>query len=199
MFHNHTFSIHFLIATTILVVGCGRGAPAPPGPAAKPAALPAVSVSRTGWGWEQHDQPSLLPGIDYASIVYYSWDDDIALAIWTDGHKDPSGMSKTRQQLWGKFEFENGRTVVEYDCSTSDGKTGTLTLHDQSLDLSKGWLILVSTSDGYTRIKQISQSAFRRKKGANAAPLQIQINEHFANMKDDSSIVEFFRDSKKQD
>lgn len=195
MFHFLRSGICVFFATTLLLIGCGRS-PTTTAPPAKVAPPPSVSVSVTGWGQDQHEQAD-LPGIDLASIVYYSWNDDIALAIWTDGPHAPSEMGKSLPRLFGRFELDNGRPDVKYVCTTDDGKNGTLTVHDRSLDLANGWLILVSTSNEEVRVKQVTPTAFRRIQGDK--PLEIQINEYLASLNDDSSIVKFFRDSKTQD
>jgi hypothetical protein len=158
--------------------GC---APAPtPTTSASKSKTPDVRVAVAGWATPEGAETAIVPGIDYASIIYFVWDGDVALAIWTDGTEQPTAIYKNPPVLSGRI------SEVSFNCQTEDGKIGSLTVGDQNVNLGDGWLVLLASKTGDVRMTQLAPLS-------RAAPSATQTNEYFSKLRNDPTIDQFFR------
>ena len=170
---------NLLIVTLVITLCCGCGTSTAPRAAAKRDVLGDVAV------WNSPEKSNPAPGIDYAAVTYYLWNDSLVFALWTDSDNNYGERGFAGDHLRGHIEFRNPARKVKFDCNTPDGKSGSLTVDDQQFDLSKGSLILVSTSGGTVRFKQL-------KREGMAAVLPDGTREGFQKLKTDPEIAKFF-------
>lgn len=129
-----------------------------------------------------------LGGVDYALVHYLMWNGRITLLVWTDNESgDYQGTSEQPRSegAEGVFDYALGKVEVKY--RTADGTTGSLNVAGQELDLAKGWLVLVSTAGGQTRVKQLQRAELKAQpdiKGGNA--------KDFESLKTDPEVMTFY-------
>ena len=170
---------NLLIVALVITLCCGCGTSTAPRAAAKRDVLGDVAI------WDSPEKPNPVPGIDYAAVTYYLWNDRVVFALWTDSDNNYGAREVAGDHLRGHIEFRNRGPKVKFDCNTPDGKSGSLTVHDQQFDLSQGSLILVSASGGTVRLKQL-------KREGMAAVLPNGTREGFQKLKTDPEIAKFF-------
>ena len=184
---------HRLLAASLLLgtLGCGlvKDNTKPPPPPFRGRvdvrALPLGPVNRT-------EHAGKLGGIDYAVIHYLIWDDRIALLIWTDNETINYGANWSaplHEGGEGTFDVTLDKIALKY--RTTDGKTGPVTVAGQDLELSNGWLVLVSSAGGQTRVKQLQREGLKVQpdvEGGNA--------KDFEKLKTDPDVLAFYRDKK---
>lgn len=148
----------------------------------------------TNWSeWDARKKADAVPGLDFAWVAYWTWNDRLALAVWFDRGHSPQGKG-----YWGsggRYEFHVDYSwmspkpdvrvpAVEVKCSTADGTTGTVTVGGEQYDLSNGPLFLVSTMGGTLRVKQL-------RRDLPASSLRGEPNA-FEKLKTDPEVVGFF-------
>jgi hypothetical protein len=122
------------------------------------------STSPGGWGvrsidWSQltADKPT-VPGIDHADVRIGLYVNTPVLAVWSDGQQGGFNASwdSTRKAVHyeGAITSRRGRNVA-VQCYTSDGKTGSVTIGDETFELGSGSLFLVASSGTKTVVKQV--------------------------------------------
>ena len=170
---------NLLIVALVITLCCGCGTSTAPRAAAKRDVFGDVAV------WDSPEKTNPVPGIDYAAVTYYLWNDRVVFALWADTDNNDGERLFSGDRLHGHIAFRDRRPAVKFDCNTPDGKSGSLTVHDQQFDLSEGSLILVSTSGGTVRLKQL-------KREGMAAILPNGTREGFQKLKTDPEIAKFF-------
>lgn len=176
---NQTRNLVLAIIALFASLHCGCGPSAPPPVAGPREILTDVAV------WNSLDNPNPLPGIDYAAVTYYLWNEHLVFALWADNDNNDGYREFSAEHLEGNIKFRDDRPMIKFDCSTRDGKSGSLTVHDQNFDLSEGSLILVSTSGGEVRLKQLKREGL-------ATVLSNGKREGFEKLKTDPEITKFF-------
>ncbi len=94
----------------------------------------------------------------YGTVNDIHGDEHWAFMILADfeGFCNPgtSAAPKGTRKYKGVLRAEDGR-LVQWQCETTDGKTGQITINGSAYDLSKGLLFLVSTDSGHVDVQQI--------------------------------------------
>jgi hypothetical protein len=89
----------------------------------------------------------------------------MALVIWTDLDNQNSfanGSQPKSEGAVGEFEFRLGqKDELVMKCQTADGKVGSVSVNGEQFELSRSWLILVSTSNGKVRTKQLQREGIK--------------------------------------
>jgi hypothetical protein len=156
-----------------LLTGCGSNSP------------PALGVRSAGWSQFTADKPT-VPGIDHAAIHIGLYANSPALVVWSDGQDGSYNASwdRTRNAVHyeGTFTSRGGRNVAVH-CYTSDGRTGPVTIGDETFELSDGSLFLVATDGTKAVVKQLRRDL--SKLGSDS-------EEFRANAMADSEIKAFF-------
>jgi hypothetical protein len=163
------------------------------------APIPDVNAhaSDTGWGNPEIDKGG-IPGIDYARIQWYTWNDRLVLAVWLDrwegsGSRGGGGIGSP-----GVYEGEfhasflgglKGLPDVDVHCTTTDGTTGPITINDEKFDLSQGSLLLVSRSSGKLRTRLLNRRGL-------PSPDEKGDPKLFEKLKADPEVVAFFNQKK---
>ena len=172
-----------------LLAACGKQ------PENRSAPIPDVNANASQTGWGNPEAGKGVPGIDYARIHWYTWNDRLVLALWLDrwegggsrghsGHGEPGVYKGEFNVSYKGFEFK-GVADVDLKCTTTDGTTGPVTINDEKYDLSQGSLLLVSRSGGKLRTKLLSRPGLPRP-DINGDP------KVFENLKTDPEVVAFF-------
>ena len=134
-----------------LLTGCGSNSP------------PALGVRSAGWSQFTADKPT-VPGIDHADVRIGLYVNTPVLAVWSDGQQGGFNASwdRTRNAVHyeGAFTSRGGRNVAVH-CYTSDGKTGPVTIGDQTFELGNGSLFLVASSGTKTVVKQLRRDLLK--------------------------------------
>lgn len=148
------------------------------------------------WGPPPGGEKGLIGGIDLAHIHYVTWKNEIAFLLWSDlglgiswGNHSTSSGSDAEYVRSGDMRDPN-HPKIEYELRTPDGKTGSVRVNGQKMDLSQGWLILVSVRSGEVRIKQLQREA------PNSTPPLQGHPEVLDKLKADPEIVAFFAGTK---
>lgn len=169
-----------ILALVLLPAGCTRNTPpAPSAPA------PVVEPDKEGWGYGD-PRGGKTAGLDYGCVLYWKWDETVALGVWIDHTARSKGRAESsagKFELKGSLLTQSEEPLVEISCTTADGKAGRLTVGGQELELSDGWLVLVSAGKGKSRFKQLKRPVLQDLKNG-AKPFQA--------MKGDPEIVAFF-------
>ena len=84
-------------------------------------------------------------------------DNQLAIVVWID--EITRGYTSTVEarpghHFRGEFSLKDGRKVT-WNCSTSDGKKGSVEIAGVSYELEKGGLFLISTKGGDTKVEQL--------------------------------------------
>ena len=131
------------------------------------------------------DKPT-VPGIDHAAVHIGLYANSPALVVWSDGQGGGFNVSwdRTRKVVHyeGTFTSRRGRNVAVH-CYTGDGKTGPVTIGDETFELGNGSLFLVASSGTKTVVKQLRRDL--SKLGSDS-------EEFRANAMADSEIKAFF-------
>jgi hypothetical protein len=192
-----------IVCGLLLFSGCTPTGPATP-PSSSSSRIKADFGSRyTGWGWytgpsgtpATRSKKPAVPGIDYATVVYVKWNDRVALAVCVDHDKSPQSTS-TQYTYPGDgkakfrcfFEGLNSGPPVEIKWATPDGLSEPVTIGGQSFDLSRGWLFLVSRTDGKVRVKQLKRGALKVRPDIEGGP-----EKDLLKLKVDPDVVAFYR------
>ena len=180
-------------AVVFAFAGCKPHEPPPSTPSS-----PNIHGSETWLGGPQEKEKG-VPGIDYARISWWTWNDRLILAVWMDraegggsvgfnGNGTPEGY--TAEFHVTKTDGFFGMPGVAVHCTSKDGRSGPLIVNDEKFDLSQGSLLLVSRSSGKVRPKLLNRPdspvPFNDTKDAN----------HFEKLKKDPEIVPFFNPKK---
>jgi hypothetical protein len=162
-----------VIVFAALLSGCGSNSP------------PGWGVRSTGWSQWARDKPT-VPGIDHAAVHIGLYANSPALVVWSDGQGGSFNASwdRTRNAVHyeGVFTSRGGRNVAVH-CFTSDGKTGPVTIDDETFELGNGSLFLVASSGTKTVVKQLRRDL--SKLGSDSEWFQ-------ANAMTDAEIKSFF-------
>jgi hypothetical protein len=111
----------------------------------------------------------------------------MAVVVWTDGL---SGSSRLLPPVATKpegfvFEGQHRRAddrAIGCRCATKDGRTGTVTINDETFELAQGAFFLVSTTGGQTRVRQMKRdtSKLGREDLMDLAKHDQEIRDFFA-------------------
>ena len=137
----------------------------------KPPPSPASSNSIGGGQYEWHSFKELKPeaGLDEAQASFGTWGNaasgsGLAFVILSDVVGPSKVETKSSGKISGQQRSTDGRQV-DWQCDTSDGKTGTVTLNGQVYDLAQGSLFLVSTKGTEARMLQLKRDTMKLKVG----------------------------------
>jgi len=161
----------------------GCGGPSPP------------QGSGTGWvTWERFQEINPKAGIDKAQAnlgIWKSESDGLAFLILTDFVASSPGRSggkgKGSEKYEGQQKAPDGQKV-EWQCETTDGKTGKMIINGSSYELSKGSLFLVSTRGGKVEVRQVQRNLLKVK------PDQESVEKL---LKEDADAASFFAEKAK--
>lgn len=166
---RHSMTGSLWLCCLSVFVGCQANAPVPPPPSFKGFAETGAIPLR----FNPASQGDRIRGVDDASIAYLRWCDDVghqenghmALVIWTDLDNQNSfanGSQPKSEGAVGEFEFRLGqKDELVMKCQTADGKVGSVSVNGEQFELSRSWLILVSTSNGKVRTKQLQREGIK--------------------------------------
>ena len=161
------------LVLALLFQGCGS----PPVSGFSSGAVSWTSTSENG-----------VPGIDSASVTFVtmkSGADELACVVWSDLDRGVSGRGRTHAtgaEYIGVHMASNDRRL-EFTVSSSDSRTGTLTLAGKTYPLSKGTLFLVTGREDPIAVQPIELDVANLPRGN-------QELMKFAN--EDQRIREFF-------
>ena len=128
-----------------LLTGCGSDSP------------PGWGVRTVDWSQLTADKPT-VPGIDHAAVHIGLYANSPVLVVWSDGQGGSLNASWDRSRkavhYEGAITSRRGRNVA-VQCYTSDGKTGSVTIGDETFELGSGSLFLVASSGTKTVVKQV--------------------------------------------
>jgi hypothetical protein len=161
-----------------LVSGCGRT----PAPAGLDLGGPSGTMTWSLPGGKHN----ALPGIDQGSVYRMG----TVFVVWSDAPGGGGGSSSGSSQgvkCKGSLVGKDGRRI-EFNCETTDGKTGQVTVDGRPYNLADGNLFLVSTAEDQTRTKQL-------KRALREVKLERESLEAFG--RNDPDIVDFFTKSVK--
>jgi hypothetical protein len=110
-------------------------------------------------------------GLDMAEAGFVTWGDPgdptsgrgLACVILID-FVGTEGFNHTSRGGSGYHRANDGRKV-EWQCETSDGKTGSVKINGRAYDLAQGSLFLVSTKGGDVRVLQLKRDTLKLKVG----------------------------------
>jgi hypothetical protein len=182
----------FALSWPLCLVGCRSQQP-------DTTPSPKTDNGYTSWASQAPKKSESIPGIDFATVDWGTWNDGLLFAVWVDRDPKPvasSGRgitgSKTGPGLWdAKYRVWCDPPKVNVECDSTDGTSGSLTVNGgQRLDLSQGRLFLVSTAGGEVRVKQLNRDGLSAKQGAQDTP-----PECFVKLKDDPEVKAFFAKS----
>ena len=193
---HRKFTAAMLLALSAAFIGCRQGAP-PTFPQSFKGNFDAGAMH---FEFNRDRPKNRIPGRDFASVAYLQWCDDvshpddasIALVVWTDVESHTATVHAGRMNVEGAegtFEFLLGDSL-KMTCRTTDGRTGSLTVNDETLDLANGCLILVATVEGKLRTRQIQHNRLKR------TPRQSGGYEEYENLSRDPEIIAFFGNGK---
>jgi hypothetical protein len=142
------------LASTLFLFGCGG--PSPP------------RGSGSGWvTWDRFKEINPKAGIDKAQANYGTWQDDVLVfLILTDFVSSTPGRSSGKgtgaERYEGQQKAPDGQKV-EWQCETTDGKTGKMVINSSSYELAKGTLFLISTRGGNVEVGQFQRDLLKVK------------------------------------
>jgi hypothetical protein len=102
---------------------------------------PDIEKGWTYWGWWGASKPAkAVPGIDLVSIEDGLWNGDMVFALWIDRKpldNHSFGQSGSRPEAkW--FALLSNPPKVDFECRTTDGTTGLVTVNGKAFDLADG-------------------------------------------------------------
>ena len=159
---NSVLPMALLIA--LCVAGCnsvGRN-PTPPPSTPHPNNAPSGTIAWPSWA---EDNPR--PGVGHAA-AYACWDDHVVFVIWADFDTSSGGTSgPTMDGIYRASLTAESGTQVDCECKTTDGISGTLDIRvgtelisDDSYDLEKGNVFLISTHGAVPTVTQLRRGVF---------------------------------------
>jgi hypothetical protein len=159
----------------------------------RPAPIPSVNTHSASTGWGKPEAGN-VPGVDYATVYWYTWNGKLALAIWVDrsegGGSNGSSGSGEPGVYTAKFHAsrsafpEKGLAGFDVQCTTTDGVAGRIRIDGRELyDLADGTILLLSRSDGALRTRLLKRQRL---------PSPEAESEVFAKLKSDPEVVAFF-------
>lgn len=171
------FSSTVALTCAFALSGCGGPAPAPPN--AAPAPVPAPSLPEVGAG---------DAAVDETYATFGLWDGGIAVVVWSaiPAGDSGSGTTDSGAECHGLHLAPDGRQI-EWNCTTADGKTGSVTINSDGYDLGKGSLFLVGVEDDETTVVQLDRNTSQLTDESLAAALE----DWLAN---DDEVKAFFAD-----
>jgi hypothetical protein len=155
--------------------------------------IPNVNTHSASTSWGKPEAGG-APGVDYATVYWYTWNEKLAFAIWADrgdggggngqsGIGEPGVYTAKFYAERGSFQ-EKGLAGFKVHCTTTDGVKGKIQIDGQDMyDLSDGTILLVSRSSGVLRTRLLKRDGLP---SPSAQP------EMFSKMKSDPDIVAFF-------
>lgn len=195
-----------LVLTALLIavsaVGCNRPGPENPPSPVSPPFKGFTDPGTILYDFDHEKKDKRVPGIDDVHLAYLQWCDDgsrrenprMALAVWTDVNDPtfsaPCSPPKSEGEM-GEFNFHLGKDkTLVITCRTADGRTGSVSVTHKSgtadFELSRGWLILVSTAGGQLRTKQLKPLAIQW------TPKQAGGDEEYQKLRGDREVAAFF-------
>lgn len=138
-----------ILITLLLIVGCMRFTPK---------SLPYAGRPPKGIiDWSDESEASPMPGIEEAKIIYFG--DNVVL--WTDYPAadvaaSVAYSSVSNQVGCGGQLIHKEYGLLEFLCRFETETTGNVTIADQTYDLAKGSLFLVSVRSPEKRIEQVT-------------------------------------------
>ncbi len=147
--------------------------------------------------WSRSGQDArTIPGITEADVSIYTWNDDAAFVIWTDGKPGTRGTEPRKHgDPHGSARYHCMIGNLSVDCLTTDGKTGKVKIGDQSYDLSDGRLILLATKGEKPRVKQLALAKLDLKPEGKRSDDQVTLEQLQDLAKTDPDILAFFTDT----
>ena len=152
------------VPIALCMAGCdseGRN-PLPQPRTPHPINAPSGTIAWPSWA---KDNPQ--PGVDHAA-AYACWDDHVVYVIWTDFDTSRGGTSgPTMDGVYRASLTAESGTQVDCECKTTDGVSGTLDIRvdskpisNDSYDLEKGNVFLISTRGSAPEVTQLSRDIF---------------------------------------
>lgn len=167
-----------MLGALFLLAGCPQSSPpAPPPPA------PEVQAKHASWGFGARGPKGKVPGIDHGTVLYWTWNDTVLFAVWTDQKAQARGRAESVDgvvRFTGSLTSQSGVPLLEVAGETRDGKSGRATLNGQRCDLSNGQLLLFATGKTL-RLRQLKRD-----------PIPVQGDNPFAGLRADAQIKRFF-------
>lgn len=156
---------------------------------------PSRGVKNVSWSRSGQERPA-VPGIDQAEVSLFTWNDGAAFVIWSDVAGRTRGtMPRQPGDPRGSARYFGTVGNQPFECLTLDGKTGTVTLGEQSYELADGRLILVSTQSDALVVKQLEPIKLNVKPDGSMPWEQVTL-EHLEKIAEtDADIRAFFLDS----
>ncbi len=111
-----------------LLTGCGSNSPGGWG------------VRTIDWSHSTADKPT-VPGIDQAAVCIGFYANSPVLVVWSDGRGGGfiASWDQTRKPIHYEGAFTSrGRRNLTVNCYTSDGKTGSVTIGNETFQLANG-------------------------------------------------------------
>jgi hypothetical protein len=118
--------------------------------------------------WDAGRGKDSVPGLDKASATCGLMRGKMAVVVWTDLPGSSSSFLPPITTKPEGYVFEglhrgpDGREV-NCRCATRDGQTGTVKIGDETFDLAKGSLFLVSTRGDHNQVRQLQRDTSRLK------------------------------------
>ena len=138
-----------------------------------------AGIRSSSWGRTLSTSSCSGAGMVGNEVVYVLWTDiDLGGESGGDCGDDFDGL-----HYHGYAKGKDGRSI-EWECRSTDGQTGIMKINGTNYDLTNGRLILVTTKDGQTKVRQL-QRAWTTTKGEGAH----EFCERLA--KDDPAVAEF--------
>jgi len=161
-----------VVGGALCLAGCEAKSTRPPVVITPPPAS-SQAVGYTSFSWSSDElppRPGPVPGIDHASLVLGKMGDGAAYVVWTDLYNASGGggagggrgsAPPNHDAVSYHAHLYRDTTRIEVKCKTPDGKTGTLELNGEKLELADGSLILVSTTGPKIRWKQLQRDTLQ--------------------------------------
>lgn len=174
------------------LMGCGQGQPPP--------ATPTPKTDRGSAAWKKDAKPgeSLIAGLDLATVHWGLWNGDVVFVLWFDriASSNYGSTSTLKSSAMGGWEqnytsYFNDAPEVSVECTTNDGKTGTVRVNGREFDLGNGRVFLLSGGGNTVRVQQLKRDELKATAGNLAAP-----PESIVSLKADSVVQEFFKNEK---
>jgi len=168
----------------------------------RPTTPSAFGSRGTSWVRTEAGRKS-VPGIDEVSIHFGVWGDGATIVVWSDGTGGSFGSrgmggvplqaGETRRgvKYEGHLSGRDGR-IVNVECYTPDGKTGTVKIGDEAYELAQGTLFLISTSGAKPKVKQLKSDKLDLKPMGSRTVDEITSQTLEALAKTDPDIRAFF-------
>lgn len=149
-----------VVSATWTTIGCKDGQSSSTSPAACVTYIEPVM--------NQEDEKNRTPGFNSTTLFGGLWNEKTVFLIWTAGEYSDSYISTTGEPgAYSGYLLPPGADRMDWKCvTTSQGKSGKLTLGDENYDLANGGVFLVATSSGKVSVKQVKQDLSQIRSGA---------------------------------